>query len=138
MSVLVDTCIWSDALRKKTKGELPEIRRLNKLIEEGRVAIIGPIRQEILSGIKHEKQFEKLKSFLRSFPDLLISLRDYEAAAKLFNHCRSRGIQGSSTDFLICAIAASRKIPIFTTDKDFNLYLPYGQFQLYEEQSHES
>jgi hypothetical protein len=54
MRVLVDTCIWSKALRRKNCNS-NVIKRLADLIYDGRVAIIGPIRQEILSGISNNK-----------------------------------------------------------------------------------
>lgn len=44
---------------------------------------------------------------------------DYEEAATFYNQCREKGIQGSNTDFLICAIATRNKFSIFTTDEDF-------------------
>lgn len=47
---------------------------------------------------------------------------DYEAAAQWSNQCRSRGIAGSGTDFLICAIAIARGWQIFTRDDDFQSY----------------
>ena len=84
--------------------------------------MIGPVRQEILSGMKHQSQFHKLRHHLQAFPDLEVTSRDYETAAEFFNLCRAKGIQGSNTDFLICAIAAHHKIPIFTTDDDFGLF----------------
>ena len=56
---------------------------------------------------------------LRAFPDLEISRDDYEQAAAFHNVCRAKGIQGSNTDFLICAIASRNGFSIFTTDEDF-------------------
>ena len=76
--------------------------------------MIGAIRQEILSGIKHQKQFEKLRDNLRVFPNLLLDAENYELAADYFNICRRQGIQGSNTDFLICAIANRRNYFYFT------------------------
>jgi hypothetical protein len=86
------------------------------------VVLIGPIRQELLSGIRFEEQFSKLQDRLRAFPDMLLRTQDYELAARCFNRCRARGIQGSNTDFLICAVAVSREIPVYTTDRDFDGY----------------
>ena len=83
------------------------------MIREGRVQMIGPIRQELLSGIKFAEQFKKLKKTLTYFPDLQIKSADYEKAAELFNLCRKSGIQGSNTDFLICAIAVNHNMTIF-------------------------
>ncbi|MFZ5764897.1 MAG: type II toxin-antitoxin system VapC family toxin [Thermodesulfobacteriota bacterium] len=122
MMVLVDTSVWSLAFRRNLPTDSAEVAELIELIREMRVQMIGPIRQEILSGIKNRAQFRKLRDHLRAFPDLDINTRDYELAADFFNICRGKGIQGSNTDFLICAIAANRKIPIFTTDGDFTLF----------------
>ena len=122
MKVLVDTSVWSLALRRDLPSDGPEVSELIELIKEARVQMIGPVRQELLSGIKSQAQFQKLRKHLRSFPDLELTMRDYEYAAEFFNLCRSKGVQGSNTDFLICAIAARHKTPIFSTDRDFTLF----------------
>ncbi len=119
MKIIVDTCIWSLALRRTTVVENPYVEELRDLIEEIRVQLIGPIRQELLSGIKSKKQFNTLKLHLEAFADIELESKDYELAAEYFNAARKKGIQGSNTDFLICAISFRRKIPILTTDKDF-------------------
>lgn len=119
MKIIVDTCIWSEALRKDTPGENKYIQELKELIKEVRVQMIGPVRQELLSGIKSEKQFRLLRDHLRAFADLEIETEDYELAAEYYNTSRKNGIQGSNTDFLICALSRRRKMPVFTTDKDF-------------------
>jgi predicted nucleic acid-binding protein len=84
--------------------------------------MLGVIRQEILSGIRSESQFNNLKRHLESFPDLPILTEDYVEAARYFNLCRSKGIQGSNTDFLVCSVSVRNEMPIYTTDKDFELY----------------
>jgi predicted nucleic acid-binding protein len=122
MKVVVDTCIWSLALRKGQQKDNPLVQEFINLIKDVRVQLIGPIRQEILSGIKAKQQFDKLKSYLSAFPDLSIETNDYEKAAEFYNTCRKAGIQGSKADFLICAISANHDLPIYTVDKDFNQY----------------
>ena len=119
MKIIVDTCIWSFALRRNTVEDNSYIEELKNLIEEIRVQLIGPIRQELLSGIKLKKQFDTLKLNLEAFADIELESQDYELAAEYFNAARKKGIQGSNTDFLICAISSRRKMPILTTDKDF-------------------
>jgi len=89
------------------------------------VAIIGPIRQELLSGIRKESQFSRLENHLSAFPDIDLTNEDYVTAAKFFNLCRARGVQGSNTDFLICAVAVRNELTVFTTDKDFPLFTKY-------------
>ncbi len=126
MNVLVDTSIWSLALRRKARDlhpvERAAVAELTSLIQEGRARIIGLIRQELLSGIKTSSQYEKLRAVLRSFPDEPVTTADYEAAAKAGNDCRARGVAVSVSDILICAIAIARDWSIFATDPDFKSY----------------
>ena len=130
MNVLVDTSVWSLALRRARRIDDAVPRELAELIQEGRVTIIGPVRQELLSGIKSRPQFEQLREHLRAFPDLELDSVDYEDAAAAYNRCRERGIQGSNTDFVICAVALRRDLAIFTTDGDFKLFARALRFQL--------
>jgi len=119
MNVLVDTSVWSAAFRRAAPHGSPEELELRELIAEGRVVMIGPVRQELLSGIRNAAQFDKLRVRLRAFPDLKLERADYEEAASCFNRRRSRGVQGSNTDFLICAVASRRSLAILTTDQYF-------------------
>ena len=118
--ILIDTCIWSEALRKNKSKHIEAVENLAKIITENQAAIIGPIRQELLSGIKEKKMFSQLKEKLNYFPDIVLAEQDYERAAEYFNFCQRKGVQGSNTDFLICSVATRLEIPIFTLDKDFN------------------
>ncbi len=122
MSVLVDTCVWSQALRKRQLQPDQWTAALTRLIQEGRASIIGPIRQEILSGIREHAHYVRLRDALKSFPDRVLESADYEWAAEMFNICRRKGIQGSHTDFLICAHAERHKLTILTMDKDFDAF----------------
>ena len=119
MNVLVDTSVWSLALRRPAAHVSSETAELVELIREGRVAMIGAIRQEILSGIRAAEQYRKLRDRLRAFSDESVDEADYEEAATCFNRCRVKGLQGANTDFLICAVSMRRKFAILTTDKDF-------------------
>ena len=119
MKVLVDTPVWSLALRRNRTPDEAITSELASLIQDGRAALIGPVRQELLSGIRDSVQFERVRDHLRAFDDVDISRDDYEQGASYYNACRAKGIQGSNTDFLICAIAARSGFPIFTTDADF-------------------
>ena len=126
MNVLVDTSVFSLALRRKNESlsanERFLVAELSELIREGRARMIGLIRQELLSGIKATEQFEKLRVHLRSFPDEVIDTSDYEEAAKAGNRCRAKGVAVSIVDILLCAVAIKRQWAIFTTDPDFSNY----------------
>jgi hypothetical protein len=119
MRVLPDTPVWAAAFRRG--GDTPNTLRrdLERLVVQGVVELIGPIRQEVLSGIRDRKQHESVRERLRFFPDLPILTEDYEEAASYYSICKAKGIQGSSTDFLICAVAARNGLAIFTDDRDF-------------------
>lgn len=124
--VLVDTPVWSLALRRKP-GDLSPIEQtltaeLAELIRAGRAQIVGAVRQELLSGIREEERFARLRDSLRAFDEPHIDVRDYEDAAEMHNRCRTRGVAGSAIDFLICAVAQRRNWHVFTTDQDFERY----------------
>ena len=110
---------------------MPQVVLLRELIQDGRAVLFGAVRQELLSGIRTRKQYESLKSHLRAFPDLSSQVEDYELAADYFNICRQNGVQGSNTDFLMCAVANRRKHSILTTDKDFESYGVYIPLNLF-------
>lgn len=118
MKVLVDTSVWSLALRRRAPAH-SAVDELRRLVAHGRAAIVGPVRQELLSGIRDRAVFERLRDHLRAFPDEPLTAADYERAADCFNLCRAQGIQGSNTDFLLCAVAEQSRFPIMTTDDDF-------------------
>ncbi len=126
MNVLIDTSVWSLALRRKNESlstnERFLVAELSELIREGRVRMIGLVRQELLSGIKATEQYEKLRLHLRSFPDEVVDTSDYEEAAKAGNRCRAKGVVVSIVDILLCAVANKRLWTIFTTDPDFSNY----------------
>lgn len=126
MHVLVDTSVWSLALRRKQESLSASARLivadLAELIREGRARMIGLVRLELLSGIKSPEQYEKLRLRLRAFPDEALDTSDHEEAAKAGNHCRAKGIAVSIVDILLCAVVIQRQWQIFTTDPDFSRY----------------
>lgn len=122
IGVLVDTCIWSLALRGKSPRDSAIADELASLIYTEKAKIIGPILQEVLSGYSDNRRFEQLKDKLTYFPNAPILDEDFIRAAEFSNLCRQKGIQGSHIDFLICAVARRLKWSIYTFDKDFNHY----------------
>ncbi len=129
MKVLVDTCIWSQVLRHKNPNK-EFTKKLQDLINDARVCVIGHIRQELLSGISNIKQFNYLKEILASFEDIPLETHHFVTAAEFTNICRKQGIQGSIIDFLICAVAHLENLIIFTSDKDFENYKKYLSINL--------
>ncbi|MGH2584711.1 MAG: PIN domain-containing protein [Dehalococcoidia bacterium] len=134
--MLVDTSIWSLALRRRARDLNPDEQRLRaefaELIREGRVVMLGVIRQEALSGISTATRFEQVRTALRTFVDEPILPTDHERAAEHFNTCQSHGIQGSHIDYLICAVAERLAGSIFTTDGDFGRYAAHLPIRLHQ------
>ena len=126
MRVLVDTLIWSLAFRRRpadlSTADATLRQQLQGLFADGRASMIGPVRQELLSGIRDEQQFDRLRTYLRAFDEPRVEVYDYEEAAQMHNRCRTRGIAGSPIDFLICAVAQRRDWSVFTVDPDFERY----------------
>jgi len=131
--IVVDTTIWSKAYRrKKITGEDQNIiNKLCSILDMEEEILIGPVRQELLSGISNKDIFDDLAIKLNGFNNYEIQLADHDLAAEYFNICLSRGIQGSQTDYLICAVAYRYDAEIFTEDKDFNRYKEYLPIKLF-------
>ena len=120
MSVLVDTSVWSQVLRRGAPSEDPQAHKLIRLLEEGPgVVLIGVILQEILQGIRDEKQFARLREHLDSFPLLELEREDFVAAAELRNHCLARGVVANTVDIQIAAACLQHNCALLTCDSDF-------------------
>lgn len=136
MRVLVDTSVWSLALRRLKNIPLAAeqqatVNALTDLVRDGRAVLIGAIRQELLCGIKTQSQFEVVRDSLLAFEDVALSRQVYESAAQAFNTCRANGVQGSNTDFLICSVSIHHQLPIFSLDGDFLMYRRWLPIHLY-------
>jgi predicted nucleic acid-binding protein len=125
MKLLVDTSVWSLALRRRrtatfSADEKRLVAVLTEAIRDGRVVMIGPIRQELLSGIKEQAQFDKLRITLAAFRDEPIDTPDYEEAARQYNVCRTQGVECGPVDILICAVSVRRKWSVLASDARLN------------------
>lgn len=124
--VLVDTAVWSLALGRRKNDLSPSdshiTHLLYELIRDGRVSLLGSIRQELLSGIREESQFRLIRGYLHDFPNIKLESEDYEDAARISNICRRVGITGSPVDMMMCSVSLRNGWEIFTTDQDFAHY----------------
>ena len=132
--ILVDTTIWSKAYRRKKIAVEDQtiVKQLCDILDMEDEVLIGPVRQELLSGISNKNIFNDLITKLSGFNNYEVQLADHDLAAEYFNVCLNNGIQGSQTDFLICAIAHRFNLEIFTEDNDFNNYKKYLPIKLYK------
>jgi hypothetical protein len=133
VTVVVDTRVWSLLLRRRPpdldRAERRAVEELRDLIRDNRAVMLGAIRQEVLSGIRERAAFERLREYLRAFPDAAEAVGDRETAASFFNDLRSKGIDASHVDMFVCAMAVRLGADVYALDADFERYaaeLPVG------------
>lgn len=120
MKVIVDTSVWSLAIRRKSLSDQPEVDRLAELIDADQpIYLMGIILLEVLRNIKEQPQAQKIRRQLEPFPILDLERSGYIRAAMLGSLCRSKGIQVGTVDILIAQTAIEHDCHLLTTDKDF-------------------
>jgi predicted nucleic acid-binding protein len=120
MSVVVDTSVWSHALRRTTPTSDPQAAKLADLLRQRQaVYLLGVILQEILQGIRDPGKFREIREHLRPYPLIELTRADYIAAAQIGNQCRSKGIQASIVDCQIAAACIEHDCALLTCDQDF-------------------
>jgi len=129
--IACDTSALSHFLRRSPESAGEVALTVERLIESNELALFGIVRQEVLSGIRRAERFASITLATQALPLFCADDDDHTTAAKFFNACRTKGIQGSPIDFLICAMAVRREFPIYTTDPDFGLYEPIIPIELY-------
>jgi hypothetical protein len=118
--VLVDTSVWSLALRRKQPSTHRCVDRLKDLLTAGESVIyLGIILTEILQGVSSDPLFRQIEKQFDGLDFIEATKSDYVSAAKLATACRRKGIQASTIDFLIAAIAIQHNLWLLTTDDDF-------------------
>lgn len=128
---LIDTSVWSEALRRKEKSLHSSETLVRRIIENNHeIVIIGIILQEILSGILDRKLFAEIKSILSDFSFVDLIKEDFVHAAELRNRCRQKGITAGSIDFLIASAAARNELTLVTYDKDFTSISKYAELNI--------
>ncbi len=132
MGVIVETSVWSLALQRRNPVDNPETEALIELIGKGTAIMIGPVRQEILSGVRYTVQFDRLKSALSAFPDERVKSNDFVEAARICNKCLDSGIVIGNTTCLIGAIAIAREMEILTIDQEFQKLTSIVKVPLYQ------
>lgn len=131
MKCLVDTSVWSQAFRRRSRRETEEVRKLEILLKGGeRIFVAGVIVQEILQGIRQPEQFRQVQEALSFFPILATAREDHVFAAELFNLCRAKGVQASTIDFLIASLAIRNDCALLTSDRDFQHIAKHTELSL--------
>ena len=121
MNLIVDSSVWSLVLRRREfDRHQPFVAAFSSHVSRGNaVLLIGPILVEILDGMRTDSEFERLGRAMSPFPLLALTRDTYVSAARLKNHCRTKGVQGGLVDCLIAAACIEGGYPLLTSDRDF-------------------
>lgn len=122
--IVVDTSVWSLAFRRSPKAPRPDATSAATVLEElihqhQPVALPGIVLQELLSGVRTERQFNQLRADLALFPVLLAEEDDHLRAAQIMNSCRQSGLSVTSIDALVAATTIGANGELLTCDGDF-------------------
>jgi predicted nucleic acid-binding protein len=132
VSLLVDTSVWSLALRRDAPPDVPEVRALRDALAGGEiVAITGLILQELLQGVVPERARIQIIEMFAALEYLTPSREDHVAAAGVRNTLRSAGVQVGAIDALIAHLAIADGHTLLTTDNDFRAAASHISLQLW-------
>lgn len=140
MNWLVDTSVWSLALRRDTPVPVPAVEVLRKALEgeELQVFTTGLILQELLQGFSGPKAREQLLKHFSAMPFVQPELDDHVEAAGIRNACRQRGVQIGTVDALLIQLSRKHELVLLSTDKDFLFAQRHVDFPLWTESSQSS
>ena len=120
MTLLVDTSVWSLALRRDIEATEPEVQELkDALFGSNLVVTTGLVLQELLQGFSGAKAQTQIIERFAALPLLQPDRDDHIGAAVLRNACRQAGIQIGTIDALLAQLAIRHGLTLLTTDKDF-------------------
>lgn len=116
--VFVDTCVWASFF---TKPSSPEKHAVDDLLDADRVALLGPILAEVLTGFRRKDQADWVASRLKLAHYVELSWNDWRAAADLGRELASQGHRLPLTDLVVAVVGIQLGASVFTTDPHFDL-----------------
>ena len=120
MAILVDTSVWSLAMRRDEQPNSPELKILIKALDTGEeIYSTGVILQELLQGFTGAKAADAIVERFSSIPMLVPETSDHILAADIRNKSRRKGVQIGTIDALIAQLSVRYKLSLLTADKDF-------------------
>ena len=121
MNILVDTSVWSLALRRDSPVDNPAVLRLKTALQEGEsVLTTGLVLQELLQGFNGPKARKRIIETFASLPLITPERRDHIDAADLRVKLRQKGIQAGTIDVLLAQLCLRHRLSLLSVDKDFD------------------
>lgn len=125
--ILVDTSIWIELLNGRMGRHLDPEQLL-------RLAVCGPVVQEVLQGLRPGAASGKVREALLAMPSLSdpIPMSLFLEAAEIYREGRRRGVTiRSSIDCLIAAIAIANGVPVWHKDRDYTQIARYTSLRVF-------
>lgn len=120
MMLLVDTSVWSLALRRDVVAAQPEVLYLQQaLLGSQAVVTTGFVLQELLQGFSGPKARPQIIDRFSSLPLVQPDRQDHVDAASLRTTCRRGGVQIGTIDALLAQLCIRHHLTLLTTDQDF-------------------
>jgi len=113
--ILVDTTIWIEFFRGKTKIA----DHLEMFLKENTAWTCGVVMFEVLQGIKSEGEKNKVLNVLAGLPYLEMTKELWQRVAELSKSLKKKGVNLPLSDIFISAIAIENDLPIYTLDNHF-------------------
>jgi predicted nucleic acid-binding protein len=133
VSILVDTSVWSLALRRDAPSVTPAVAALVQALEGGEpILTTGLILQELLQGFAGPKARTAILERFSSLPLLRPDRQDHIDAADLRNLCRRRGVQVGTIDALLAQLCIRHELTLLTADEDFGRMTEHCSLRLWK------
>jgi predicted nucleic acid-binding protein len=132
VTLLVDTSVWSLALRRDGPTAAPEVQALSDaLLGADIVVTTGLVLQELLQGFLGPKASTQIIERLAALPLLQPDRGDHIAAAELRNTCRRAGVQVGTVDAVLAQLCIRHDLVLLSTDQDFVLAAKHCPLRLW-------
>ncbi len=133
MQLFVDTSVWSQAFRRDTPPDRPEVSRLSIALESGEtIFTTGLILQELLQGFNGPKSVSRIIGHFDPLPLLTPRRSDHIEAAKLRNECRRKGVQIGTIDALLARLCIVHNLTMLSADTDFRRIARHSDLQVWQ------
>ena len=132
MTLLVDTSVWSLALRRDGPTDTKEVIALREALE-GADAVVttGLILQELLQGFNGPKAAQTIIERFGALPLIQPDREDHVAAAEVRNACRRAGVQIGTVDALLVQLCGRYDMTLLSSDNDFVNAVRHVPFRLW-------
>jgi predicted nucleic acid-binding protein len=132
VSLLVDTSVWSLALRRDAEASTQAVEVLRSALEGAdQVFTTGLVLQELLQGFAGPKARSQLIERFAALAFLQPDREDHIEAAEVRNTCRRNGVQIGTIDAVLIQLCLRHDLVMLSTDNDFRSASRHVKFRLW-------